>query len=346
VQLLHKIMIQHPAVSVIMSVYNNEQFVAEAMNSILNQSFSDFEFIVVNDCSTDNSEAVIHAFNDERIRLTVNETNIGLTKSLNKAIRLAEGKYIARMDADDISFPERIGKQVAFLEANPSITICGCQVTVVHAPDEPGAFPFTHEHIKVRALEANPFAHPTVMWRREDFIRHDLFYNEAVKYAQDYELWSRALMLVQSANLRDHLFTYRQHSGQIGKSKTVEQDASALMTKLGFLKRLGIDATEQEKELHLAIVGSGLKKHRSVADLKLVEAWFCRILAANEKMQVFNQAELINLWAAKIFKKGLYSYSLPVWRWSLSSVARRSNRITIKDKLAFFVKSLIGKQNR
>ncbi|MFN8250041.1 MAG: glycosyltransferase family 2 protein [Ferruginibacter sp.] len=105
---------QAPVISVIMGVYNAETFLEEAIKSILNQSFRDFEFIIVNDASTDNSVAIINRFNDDRIRVINNESNIGLTRSLNKAIRQAHGEFIARMDADDISFPDRFREQVNF----------------------------------------------------------------------------------------------------------------------------------------------------------------------------------------------------------------------------------------
>ena len=119
-----------PAVSVLMPVYNVEKYIGEAIESILNQTFNDFEFIIIDDASTDNTVSVIEKFSDNRIKLIRNETNIKLAASLNKGLRIAQGKYIARMDGDDISLPHRFQKLYEFLENNPSVDICGSAMRV------------------------------------------------------------------------------------------------------------------------------------------------------------------------------------------------------------------------
>ncbi len=332
-----------PIISVIMGVYNAETFLEEAIKSILNQTFRDFEFIIVNDSSTDSSIAIINCFHDDRIRVVNNENNIGLTKSLNKAIRLANGEFIARMDADDISFPDRFQAQVNFLKNNPAVALCGCQVFNTRKPGE--GFPLDHESIKAMALASNPLAHPTVMWRRQVFIDHNLFYNESFRYAQDYELWSRALMMIKAANLPEHLFTYREHPAKIGNAKKDKQGAFAWQVKLSFLEYLHLHPTEKEKELHACIFDAGLKSHRTVTDLKEVESWFRKILKANEDYKIFNREELMKHWAKKIFSKGLYRYNPAIWAWSLGSVARKSSTVGFKQKAMFFMKSLLCKEN-
>jgi len=117
--------VMKPTVSVLMPVFNGEQFLRPAMNSILNQTFTDFEFIIVDDGSTDHSREILNSYTDSRVRLICNESNIGLTDSLNRGLEAASGNYIARMDQDDISLPERLAKQVAFMDSHPEVGVCG-----------------------------------------------------------------------------------------------------------------------------------------------------------------------------------------------------------------------------
>ncbi len=124
-------MSENPKVSVIMSVYNGDKYLREAIESILNQTFTDFEFIIVNDGSTDNSLEIIESYDDERIKTINNKKNIGLTKSLNKALKFAKGKYIARQDADDVSLPNRFEKQVEYLDSHPEVALVGTSVYLI-----------------------------------------------------------------------------------------------------------------------------------------------------------------------------------------------------------------------
>ena len=121
----------NPLVTVLMPVYNGEKYLKEAIESILNQTFKDFEFLIINDGSTDNSVKIIQSFNDLRIRLIHNESNIGLIKTLNKGLKLSNGKYIARMDCDDVSLPKRLSVQINFMEKHPEIGVCGSWVKII-----------------------------------------------------------------------------------------------------------------------------------------------------------------------------------------------------------------------
>jgi glycosyltransferase involved in cell wall biosynthesis len=139
-----------PRISVVMSVYNGEKYLRQAIESILQQTYTDFEFIIIDDGSTDSSREIIQSYDDKRIRLVINEQNIGLTKSLNKGIRLAKGEFIARMDADDISLPQRFEKQVAYLDSHPEVGVLGTYANII---DHRGKiinniiFPTEHETI-------------------------------------------------------------------------------------------------------------------------------------------------------------------------------------------------------
>lgn len=333
-----------PRVSVIMSVFNSENFLRESIESILDQSFRDFEFIIVNDASTDRSLEIIESYPDERIVVISNDENIGLTRSLNKALYAARGEYVARMDADDISLPERLERQVSFLDDHPEIGFCGTQVQY-HGAKNPGYYPMDYESIKVSALSSNPFAHPTVVFRRELFLKSGLTYDEDFRYAQDYELWSRALFTTRGINLPERLLIYRVHSGQIGQQLNNKQNKYAMQIHLNMLKRLGVSPGKDELDLHYMVFGYGLKERGTVKDLRLAENWVNRLLALNRERQMFDDQEIINFWGRKVYGKGLYRYSLGVYWWSRSSITRRAKNIRLREKLSFLAKSVLGKTN-
>lgn len=213
---------EQPLLSVIMSVYNGEKYLQQAIESILQQSYDDFEFLIYNDGSSDNTQSIINKYNDPRIILT-NQKNIGLTKTLNLAIKKARGKYIARMDADDIAEPNRFEKQILFLENNPDILLCGSQANII---DEKGNFqkkytvPLENKKIKKGILLHNPFIHSTIIFKKE-LIEKIGDYNENFKFAQDYELWTRVIAKFKTANLPDCLLNYRIYKNNITHSNNL-----------------------------------------------------------------------------------------------------------------------------
>lgn len=224
-----------PKISVVMSVYNGEKFLKESVSSILNQTYRDFEFIIIDDGSTDSSLEILRDFKkeDSRIKL-VSRENKGLTRSLNEGIKLAQGEYIARMDSDDISMPERFEKQIAFLEKNKDIALCGTwAINIDENGNEIGKYktPIMSKEIKKTILFHNPFIHPSVMIRKE-IINNIGVYNEKIKYAQDYEYWLRVIKKNKVANLDDFLLKYR-----IGK-KSMTRRSNMPMRLEGLFMRL------------------------------------------------------------------------------------------------------------
>lgn len=207
-----------PKISVVMSVYNGCQYLQEAIDSILGQTFNNFEFIIVDDASTDTSHEIICSFEDPRIVCLKNEKNIGLASSLNKGLKAARSMYIARMDADDVSLPDRLKKQVCFLDAHPEIGILGCACRLIDAKGQVcGVKPRLQDDTSIRwaALLRNPFIHPSVMLRREVLVTHGLFYDETFQQTQDYEFFTRVLKYTKGANVNEPLLLYRTHPGDI-----------------------------------------------------------------------------------------------------------------------------------
>lgn len=199
-----------PTVSVIMPVHNAEGYLAEAVASILDQTFTDLEFIIVNDGSSDGSEAVIRSFADPRIKL-ISQTNQGISGALNSGLAVARGEFIARQDADDISLPQRLAKQVAFLRAHPKVGLLGTWTTIVSEDNAPvGAMehPTEDAHLRFAVLFDTPFAHPTVMFRR-DILESVGGYDIAPNIFEDFNMWSRMMAHTRGANLPEHLVRYR-----------------------------------------------------------------------------------------------------------------------------------------
>ena len=264
-----------PKISVVMSVYNGEKHLREAVDSILNQTFTDFEFIIINDGSTDKTKKILESFSDPRIRL-FHQENIGLTKSLNIGLKNSKGDFIARMDADDISHPDRFYEQVAYLEQNHAIGLLGTQYAVI---DDNGKDfgtvrnPIKNSEIKDILLVINTFCHGAVMFRKE--LLHIVgYYREKFLCAQDYDLWLRFAEHTEVSNLDSVLYKLRRSINSITRKKTSQQLANHLLTIELAKERIknGSDSLEMiymdrvDKELHnrYKVSYSRIKQFKSV----------------------------------------------------------------------------------
>ena len=209
---------KNPLVSVIMPVYNGEKYLEEAIESILNQTFKDFELIIVDDGSVDKTLKIIEKYpkNNASIRLIKNNKNIGRVFSLNKALQEARGLYIARMDADDISLPKRIEKQINFLEKNQDYVIVGSNIEIINDEGKKlgvRIYPQDDENIRKTLLFKSPFAHPVVMFRKKEVVELGGYSNE-YSTVEDYDLWIRILNKGKGYNLQEYLLKYRVHPNQ------------------------------------------------------------------------------------------------------------------------------------
>jgi len=214
-------------ISVLMCVYNGDVFLAAALESILSQTFTDFELIIVDDASTDKTSQILaeYAQNDSRVKLLKNTKNLGLTKSLNIGLKAAQGKYIARMDADDIAKPERFMTQYWFMEEHPTLAAIGSFVDVI---DEFGKtlgekkLAVSYEDIKSNMLFNNQFIHSTLFFRI-DILKENGGYNEDFKKSQDYDLMLRLCSKYPVANLTEKLVLFRLHGNSLSWINTDQQ---------------------------------------------------------------------------------------------------------------------------
>lgn len=252
-----------PKISVIMSTFNSLPYLKDAVNSILRQSYSNFEFIIVDDASTDKSWEFLSSIKDKRIILIKNSKNHGLALSLNKALRISKGEYIARMDADDISHPKRFEKQLIFLNKNKNIDICG---TWAHIINEQGKivgekkYPLNDQEIK-RSIKWFPaLIHPTWMARRK--IYNDLKgYRGYFDYAEDYDFLVRALDKYNMANISMKLVYWR-----------------SIETRRSFYEMAKIIDADYRVKLSLLKSGTFGKKYLFIIALKFASKYFFPVL--------------------------------------------------------------------
>jgi glycosyltransferase involved in cell wall biosynthesis len=230
-----------PAVSVLMPVFNAEKYIAQAIKSVLKQSFSDFEFIILNDGSRDNTSDVIDCFNDPRIYKIDLQENQGLVKSRNQLVAAARGRYIAFLDADDIAMPHRLKTQVEFLSTN-QVDVCGSAYNSFYELSgkiKASKQRYTDADIRALITISSPLCNPAVMGRAEVFKSHP--YQKGKDYAEDYSLWAElALAGYRFANLKERLITYRIHSKQTSQVQNAETNTIFANSRENYLLGLGI----------------------------------------------------------------------------------------------------------
>jgi hypothetical protein len=281
-----------PVISVVLPVRNGEAFLKAAIDSILAQTFSDFELIVVDDDSTDRTPEILSATNDTRLQIIRNTTQRGIAGSLNRGFDLCRGRYVARMDADDISLPTRFARQVRFLEARREVGLCGTWVRM-----------FSDRWSRNRRLESDPermrcsllmfnvLSHPSVMMRREFFTWHGLAYDESLQNSEDYEMWTRASLLFPIGNLREVLLLYRVHAEQAGRRERAVRLQEGERIRRAHLDRLGVQFSPEEQALHHAVSMGEAPAMRNW--LAHAAGWLEKILDANARRHLF-AAHILN----------------------------------------------------
>ena len=299
------------SISVIMPVYNTPIiFLQTAVESILKQTFQEFEFIIVDDGTTNTCKKYLERLKDPRIRIIHNEKNLGITKSLNIGLKVVRGKYIARMDSDDISLPDRLKAQYDFMEQHPDVIVCGSKTGKVgdisHSYSLSGKYRIEDmEMYRIKLLFANPGpVHPTAFIRHEELINHHIMYDEGLYYAQDYGMWETISHYGMVCFLEDVLLLRREHENQITKAHRERQIQCDKKTQRKLLIDLLGNVTDEELDMHY-IHSTGNYPNATIKPV--VSEWYERIINANDQRHLYNKRKL-NKYVQKIIKK-LVSHS-------------------------------------
>jgi glycosyltransferase involved in cell wall biosynthesis len=332
-----------PRISVLMCVYNGQDYLADAVQSVLHQTFGDFEFLIVNDGSTDRSAAILSSFGDQRIRIIDNGNNLGLIRSLNIGLDAAKGEFVARMDADDICTPDRFQKQIAFFDSHPDVGICGSWLSIIDK-QEVYKFPLTHDEIKLAMLGYNPVAHPSVMLRSSALNRSGMRFDPDFPDAEDYELWTRVVLTTRFANLPETLLRYRKHDKQVTQKKMDLVNTTSGRIKIGLLSSLGISPTETERKLHLFLFNDQYKELRTDELLPEADAWMNKIVSANLRFQQFDDRRLRALWRAKVFVTCIDRYDLGKWKLLKKTLCYKATAVPASEKVKLFIKCLVKRK--
>lgn len=248
----------NPTVTVLMAVHNAAAHLREAIESILQQTFADFEFLIYNDGSTDESAAIIRSFTDSRITLIDNPVNRSVSPNMNEGIERARGRYLVRMDGDDLADPQRFAKQVAYMDAHPEVGLCGTAVQYFGASNTLIQLPEDNATIQQTMWLQNAFYQPSVIIRTSVLRESGLRYDVAFEFAEDYKLWSDMCAVTQVHNLPEPLLKYRIHPHQISRRQSLKQQQVSAAIRKEQMQRLGIRLRpEQEATFGLLTIDNG-----------------------------------------------------------------------------------------
>lgn len=322
-----------PKISVIMPAYNAEKYIGEAIDSILSQTFEDFEFIILNDCSKDRTEEIILSYGDPRIVYLKNEQNLGVAATLNKGLANAKGEYIARMDADDISLPERFEKQVTYLDANDDIAVLGTNLECFneYGTISTGWSVSEPEQMKVDMFFSCGLAHPSVMMRT-DVIRSLGGYDLAFNGLEDYELWCRVLENHKITTLPDILLRYRIHGSQVTQNPSPRHREQMRALKTRQIRQLGLEPNQAVAFFLFCEEG----KPDTAEAIKALDAFFVLADKANAEKHLFDAEKL-----RASFRSVILSSAVALPSHARKELAATCHFLSKRDFLVFSLKKKI-----
>jgi glycosyltransferase involved in cell wall biosynthesis len=337
-------------VSVLMPVYNCAPFITAALNSILTQTFADFEVVIIDDCSTDNTVQLIEDIDDARIKLVRKPHNTGITDSLNMGLELAEGQFIARMDGDDISVSTRFAEQIALLDHDPSLVLCGSWMQIM-STDDIVKHPVEHDEIKTAMLVANCVMHPTVMIRTSFLRENNLQYNKLLEPSEDYDLWVRMIKKGRFYNIPRVLLMHRLHDSQTSETRRSEQEIKANTIRCVHLSSL-TTMSSARKFYDVERARLETSQEKKMAMLNWLIGQKAALASKNQFIGVFNR-ELFDLFLTrhvKAFCRTVFldsvSYNPRQLIFFLRHVVRYPNDFSTREVLKTVVKCLLFYQAR
>lgn len=329
-----------PLVSILLPAYNAMPYITEAIESILAQTYANVEFIIIDDCSTDGTSDVIAQYTQKGVKHIRNSENKGLIYGLNYGISLCTGVYIARMDADDIAHPTRIAKQVAFMEANPQVGICGTWFRAFGAVNQLNKYEATNDQIKLQMLYHCRFCHPTVMLRSSVLKEHNFAFDTNYPHAEDYELWARMGFATQFANIQEELLQYRTHNKSVTAVHSGTQKSKSVQVIQNLFAAIGAPTpTDEVVDYWQRFCYADFTL--TPTQLKQVEQLMVATLQGNQQSHYVSQQAMQAFFAAKWFN---YCYNTvkkykPIKELFYKSLITRN--VGVLNTLKFALKSLM-----
>lgn len=287
-------------ISVITAVYNDEKHIESSVKSILNQTITDFEYLIIDDGSTDSTPKILEelANKDNRIKV-IRQNNSGPAAARNHGFMVSSGEYIAIQDSDDISDPTRFKKQLQILDGNPEIGLCGTHAQFFGHVEARVPLPVSHKSILTRMLFGNPIIHSSVMIRRNLIAEHKLSYKAEYAPTEDFELWMQLSKLTKLYNIKDYLVKYRVHAKSLSRTKDELQRSLANKVSYQALEYfLEIIATEEEAEQHKILLDRTVKIQYNDP---LMQLWARKLIIQNDKLRAVDMYELKSLIIRKWF---------------------------------------------
>ena len=285
-----------PQTTVLIPTYNCAKYILETLKSVLSQTYTDYELLIIDDGSTDDTEKKIRGIKDNRLVYLKNPNNLGIVETLNKGIKMAKGKYIARMDADDVMVGNRLQEQVDFLEANPSYGMVGGWYEIMDAEGKKRNLLKTsenHEDAKLGLLFRNQFAHPAITMRTA--LARELKYSQEFIYTEDYDLWCRMAEVAKVANLQNVFLHYRWYPENSCNTKQKELKGNVVKLLSRELDKYNIEHSTEELMIQAAICFSyGKRFFNSDDKLKQLNKWLDKVFDAPKVKALHNKFGLLN----------------------------------------------------
>ncbi len=331
--------------TVIMPVYNSEKYLKEAIESILNQTYEDFKFVIINDNSNDDSQAIIDHYSkkDSRILALKNNTNLGPAQTRNKAINLAQTDLVALMDADDIALPKRFEKQIDFLTKNNDYGVCGTWFTIFgDKKNKTVKHKESHDELKVRMLSSFCLGNPTTMFKKSHL--GDLKFETKFVPAEDYGLWSQLIAKTKFHNIQESLLLYRWHANNISQTKEENLRKAEVTIKKKQLINLGIsiDNTKINSYLNAVCLKRNLNKNQIKSTIEASK----ELKGLNTKLEFYNNNIFKNHIDKVILRtiRNSSHYNMDFYKY-IKNESGYYSQISTLDTIVLFFKCLISQKN-
>jgi len=333
-----------PLVTVLMPVYNTEKYVAESIESVLNQTFGDFEFLIIDDGSTDKSLEVIKSYDDKRIRVVKNEENIKLIATLNKGIDLSEGKYICRIDADDINVLNRLEKQFNIMESHPEYAACSSWIENFYDDGRENfivKYEELHNSIRIKTLYQNHFCHPSSFIRKDFINKNNARFDKRFIHSEDYFFFVKLSEIGTLYNIQEVLVKVRKHGTNVSVLNSQIQNKNSILVIAYQLNKIGINTENINYDLYFRFFYATFDLSKE--EIEIAEKLALEMINENLKSQYLPQKELVDFICFKWYHLCVNSTRYGLWIYNKFNTSPLSSYYNLNAyrKFRFIIKSSI-----